>query len=395
MKYDFDRIVDRRGTDSVKWNVSRSMFGSDDVLPMWVADMDFRAPLPVLNAIIERTGEGILGYTMLRESFYEAVADWFRRRFGWKIGKKWTVPSPGVVPAICTAIRAFTEPGDGVVYQPPVYQLFERSIVGMERKPVPNRLVFREREYSIDFDDLEEKLKTAKMMILCSPHNPVGRVWTRGELKVMAGMCAEHDVLLFSDEIHADLVYPGYGHVPAGAAGTAGEKLICAYSIGKTFNLAGLGASYNIIPGKETRKRFEEAQKGHALDTPRVFDGVALEAAYRHGVEWLDELLSYLRENCRMIVDELPKRVPGIKVTMPQATYLLWLDCRDMGMSQQRLERFFASEAGLGLNTGTSFGPGGEGFMRMNVACPRSLLEEALERVSTAWKRLKNGTPPE
>lgn len=384
MACDFDRVIDRKDSDSFKWNMNRQVFGKEDVLPMWVADMDFRVPEEVIRALIERAEHGVFGYPRTPGSFYEAVMGWFERHYGWTIKRDWIVVTPGVVPALARAIDAFTEPGDGVIFQPPVYYLFDRSVRSNGRRPLENRLVCYGGEYSFDLGDLQEKAAGARMLILCSPHNPVGRVWTRGEIRKILRICAENDVFLFSDEIHADLVFPGHRHVPSGLAGIMRENLICAYSTSKTFNLAGLGLSVNVIPGKKTRERFRESLEAGALWMANIFGRVGTEAAYRHGDPWLAGLMEYLEGNCRLVIDELARTAPLIKASMPEATYLMWLDCRELGMSDDQLEKFFVQEAGLGLDAGRMFGPGGEGYMRINVACPRSTLKTALDRLARA-----------
>ncbi|MBN2585862.1 MAG: PatB family C-S lyase [Candidatus Fermentibacteraceae bacterium] len=385
MDYEFDRVIDRRSTDSFKWNMNRQVFGTADVLPMWVADMDFRVPEQVIEALVRRASHGLFGYPCKPDTFYEAVMSWFERHYGWTIRKEWIVATPGVVPALCTAMTAFTAPGDGIVFQPPVYYLFEQSVRNNGRRALENRLRCCEDEYSFDMDDLQEKAGEAKMLILCSPHNPVGRVWTKGELKNILKVCSENEIFLFSDEIHADLVFPGQRHIPAGLPGTLKENLICAYSASKTFNLAGLGLSINVIPGKRTREKFQQALQASALWLSNIFGMVGTEAAYRHGDEWLAKLMVYMEDNYRLVRNELARKVPEIRVPRPQATYLLWMDCRGMGMTDEELEDFFVKKAKLGLDTGKMFGPGGEGFMRMNIACPRSTVQKALDSLATAW----------
>lgn len=386
MDFDFDRVIPRRGTDSFKWNMNREVFGTDDVIPMWVADMDFRAPREVIDALVQRAGHGIFGYPFKPDSFFEAVTGWFERKYGWTVKRDWIVTTPGVVPALCSAITEFTGPGDGVIFQPPVYYLFDRSVRNNGRMPVENRLAVFDGEYSMDLDDLQQKAKKAKMLILCSPHNPVGRIWTRGELKTVMKICRENDLFLFSDEIHADLLFPGGRHVPSGLPGTMRENLICAYSASKTFNLAGLGLSINIIPGRKTRERFQQALQAGALWLTNIFGRVGTEAAYRHGDKWLAALMRYIEGNYRLVRDRLERTVPQIEVGRPQATYLLWLDCRGMGMTDEELEEFFVKKAKLGLDAGKMFGPGGEGYMRMNIACPRATLNQALDGVGLNFR---------
>jgi len=380
----FDKRIERRGTDSFKWNRNQEMFGTEDVLPMWVADMDFRTSEEVIRALTERVSHGVFGYPCMPDSFFDTVISWFQRRYGWTISRDWIVTSPGVVPALSMAITEFTDPDDGIIYQPPVYYLFKSSIEKNGRRALANQLICYEGDYSMDLDDLAEKAGEARMLVLCSPHNPVGRVWTRGELKHVVRLCQEREILLFSDEIHADLVFPGSRHIPSGIPRSMKENLICAYSASKTFNLAGLGLSFNVIPGKRTRQRFMSALDAHGMYLSNIFGSTGTEAAYRHGEQWLDDVMCYIEGNFEVVRDRLSESDSGIRVDKPQATYLLWLDCRSLGMSDEELEDFFVSRARLGLDAGRMFGPGGEGFMRMNIACPRSIVEEAMERLTAA-----------
>lgn len=380
----FDEIIDRRNSDSLKWNVMDRVFGRDDLIPMWVADMDFRVPDPVIEALRKRTEHGVFGYAVIADSFYESIMGWFERRYGWSIKKKWIVATHGVVPGLCTVLNTFTDEGDGVLIQPPVYYLFKDSVNANGRILLTSELVYCRGEYSLNLDELKEKAKEARMMILCSPHNPTGRVWTRGELKKIVKICAENEVFLFSDEIHADLVYPGSRHIPAGVLHSGNEGIICAYSTSKTFNLAGLELSVMIIPGKRTREKFQEVLKAQCLHMSNVYGIVATEAAYTSGDQWLNELMEYLLGNYLYVKDFLEESIRGISVIRPQATYLLWLDCSGLNMTDEQLSNLFVNEARLGLDAGPMFGPGGEGFMRMNIACPRTVLEEAMNRLASA-----------
>jgi cystathionine beta-lyase len=388
MRYDFDTPVDRRNTSCLKWDYLDSMFGRDDLISMWIADMDFRLPEPVLDRIRERAGHGVFGYTARPRSFYEAVRSWFRRRYGMEVPEEWITATPGVVPAFCFAMQEFTSPGDGVIIQPPVYHPFEESIRINGRKTVENPLVFRGGRYTVDLRDLSRKAADAGMLVICSPHNPVSRVWTEDELLGMMEIAEEHDLLVFSDEIHADIVFKPHRHIPTL---TVGEKTrrrtIAAYATSKTFNLAGLQLSVILIADPEVRKRYtgfiEKLQLAHS----NIFGIVATQAAYESGEEWLDQLLGYLWGNYVFVRDFTRDHLPGIRVQEPEGTFLLWLDCRGTGMKDDELKDFFIHEAGVCMNHGSMFGTGGHGCMRMNIATPRSNLRAALESISEAMGR--------
>lgn len=381
---DFDLPVDRRGTSSYKWDFSDRVFGREDVIPLWVADMDFRAPSPVLDSIMERVRHGVFGYTAKPDSLYSAFMEWLSRRYGWPVEREWILSTPGVVPALDLAIEAFTEPGDGVIIQPPVYYPFRDSVHRSGRRLVNNRLLESGGCWSLDLEGLERDCRDSSLLVLCSPHNPVGRVWSRDELEAMVGICAESGVTVFSDEIHADIVFPGAAHVPTASLGPRAEALtVAAYAPSKTFNLAGLQMSLNVIPDPELRKAFSREVNRFHMGMSNVFGIVATEAAYARGGEWLNALLSYLEGSFRLLSKRL-ESVPGVTMTRPEGTFLAWLDCRGLGMDDDALERFFIEEARLGLNRGSTFGPGGEGHMRMNLACPRDTLKEALDRLEKA-----------
>lgn len=386
----FDEIVNRKGTDSIKWDHLQKHFGQEDLLPLWVADMDFRCPPAVVQSMKDIAEHGIYGYVMQRDDYYNAVISWMQRRFNWTIEKDWILFMPGIVPAIRLAIDTFTQPGDGVIVQQPVYFPFMAVTKEAERQVLNNRLIETENGYQIDFEDLEEKAKDpkAKMMILCSPHNPVGRVWTQEELKRIIDICGENDVILVSDEIHQDLIHTGHKHIPAANLTDQSAKIITCTAPSKTFNVASLFASNIIISNEKLREAFKkELDKMHLM--PSSFTIGAVKAAYNEGEAWLEELLSYLSDNIDYVFDYLSKELPKVKMRKPEATFLLWLDFREYGISSKELERKMIEEAGLALNKGWMFGREGEGHMRLNVGCPRDILHEALERIKKAFKELE------
>lgn len=386
MKYNFDKSVNRLGTSSVKWDNLDRVFGNGEVIPMWVADMDFEVPQPVIDAVVKRAQHGIYGYTDKPDPFYASIVNWMDKRHGWHINKEWITVCPGVVPALCFSVLSFTEPGDKVLLQSPVYHPFFSSIEDNNRIVVNNRLKQENGKYVMDFEDLEAKLGSGvKAMILCSPHNPIGRVWREEELRRVGELCARYDVTIISDEIHSDLVYGSYTHTPAASISEElALRTVTCIAPSKTFNIAGLSTSAVIIPDKALRDKFNNTLKRFGIEMSNLFGITALEAAYTDGEDWLNQVLAYLEGNLDFLVDYFNTRIPKIKVSKPQGTYLAWLDCRELGMNQQELVSFFINKAGVGMNDGAAFGPGGEGFMRMNTACPKSLLEEALKRIERA-----------
>jgi cystathionine beta-lyase len=401
MKYDFDKEISRHGTHAVKWGLIQEgedlshwehtdrFFGEDRILPMWIADMDFVSPAPVVEALIARAQHGIYGYTTPTASFYNAVVGWMKRRHGWGIAPEWICVTPGVVPALHMLVRTFVPPGDKVLIQPPVYHPFFHAIKNNDADLVANPLVYENGRYRMDFDDLEEKTRDpkVKMAILCSPHNPVGRVWTRDELARFGEICIRNNVLVVSDEIHGDLVYKGYVFTPFACLGEeyARNAIVCT-APSKTFNLAGLRTSNIIIPDDQLRARFQKTLRSNGLSGVDAFGVAALEAAYNHGEEWLDQVLDYIEGNLHFLEDYVSQHIPRIGVVRPEGTYLVWLDCRGLGLGKWELKRWMLNQARVFLDQGFIFGPEGEGFERMNIACPRSILVEALERI-------KNATP--
>ncbi len=388
MKFDFDRVIDRTGTASFKWDLADGIFGGTGLLPLWVADMDFESPPEVVEALAKRARHGVYGYTAPMPEYYRAVTEWFAGRHAWRITPEWIVTAPGVVPALNLLIQTFTEPGDGVIVQKPVYYPFMRSIKNNGRRVINNPLKLDGRVYRVDFDDLEQKAKdpSAKLMILCSPHNPVGRVWTREELKRVGDICLAHDILVVSDEIHCDLIYKSHRHVPFGSLGRDYlMKSITCTAPSKTFNLAGLQTANLVIADPDLRQRYAHTIDCLGLKWPNLFGAEALIAAYRHGGEWLDELMEYLAGNLAFMKEYIAAHMPRVGVIEPEATYLVWLDFRSYGLDTEALKRLMRQGARLALDDGYIFGsPEGDGFERINIACPRSILEEALARMRQA-----------
>ncbi len=387
MLYDFDRVIDRAGTGCEKVDNCPQVFGCGDLLPLWIADMDFATPDFVLDAIRRRLDHPVLGYTFRGPGFFEAATGWLARRGGWNVRPEWIDYSPGVVAGLAFALQTVTAEGDGVVIQPPVYPPFARVIKLNNRRVVDNPLVWNGSTYTIDFDDLDRKLATAKAFLMCNPHNPTGRVYTRKELQRIGELCVKHNVYIVSDEIHSDLVQKPYQHIHiASLGGEIAARTITLVAPSKTFNIAGLSTALAITSDDTLRRRFRHTCSKLHLDQGNIFGTVALEAAYRQGDEWLDQMNAYTGGNLDYVVDFLHKNIPSIGCYRPESTYLLWLDFRAWGMSQEELCRFMTGQACLGLNDGEHFGAEGVGFMRLNVASPRSVMEEAMARLLRACK---------
>jgi cystathionine beta-lyase len=385
----FDEIIDRTQTDSVKWSVNEHLFGRKDVLSMWVADMDFRAPEVVVQALVARAQHGIYGYAARPDSYYQAVIDWLEKRHAWKTERAWQITTPGVVPALSMAILAYTQPGDKIVIQPPVYHPFKRVVENNGRRVVENDLIDDDGYYRIDFEKLDRQLADprVRMLIFCSPHNPVGRVWTPEELTRLGEICLKHNVLVISDEIHSDLVFSWAKHTPyASLSPEMAQNSVTLLAPSKTFNLAGLYTSIALIPNPRLNAQFCQTLENLGTGGSSVFGMAGLETAYRYGEEWLEELLDYLEGNLTFLEEFIRKRIPQIKVRKPEGTYLVWLDCRALDLNRADLRHFFIHQAGLGLDEGAVFGTPGEGFMRMNTACPRATLAQALEQLAQALK---------
>jgi len=386
MKYDFDSIIDRRGTNSVKYDLTGTLFGKDDVLPMWVADMDFPVAGFILDAIRERLNHPVLGYTFRSDRFAESVTGWLERRHSWKVDIDTIGFSPGIVPALNMCVMEFTDPGDRVVVQPPVYFPFFSAVSNHGRKLVYNELVKREGIYEMDLDHLEKLFREgAKLFFLCSPHNPVGRAWSLEELQQLASLCIKYNVLVISDEIHSDLLLFGNRHIPLASLGKeiADQTLTCI-APSKTFNLAGLYTSVMVATNPDLKKRYDRILDAVHVGGDNILGQVALQAAYREGDEWLDQLIAYLELNYRSFCSVLNEAVPDLVISPLEATYLAWLDFSFMQMNDKALRQFIINRAGLGLNDGPMFGPGGSQHMRLNIATPRKILLEGAGQLAAA-----------
>ncbi|HPB62181.1 MAG TPA: PatB family C-S lyase [Rectinema sp.] len=386
--YNFDTIVDRSNTYSIKWDRDQLPEGCRDAIPMWIADMDFACSPDIVKAIQARAEHPIYGYTKCSEEYYKSFIDWMKHRNGWSIEKDWILFSPGVVPAINLAVLAYTQPGDKIIIQPPVYNPFSAAVLNNSRQLVENPLVIRDGRYTMDFEDLDRKIDTqTKLLILCSPHNPVGRVWTIDELSKLIDICSSHNILIISDEIHSDIILgTEVHHCTASLSEKAAAITITLTAPNKTFNLAGLQIANIVIPNRELSKAFGEQAMKIGINLTNTFGMVAQEAAYTKGEPWLEELLSYLKENYATLKSFIDRRIPSLKVFPLEGTYLPWLDCRVLGLSDAELHDLFLKKARLWLDDGTMFGTGGSGFMRINIACPRSVLIKALEQLENAIK---------
>ena len=385
MKYNLDEIIDRGGNRSAKYDERAKKFGTADVIPLWVADMDFRTAQPIIDACVSKAEEGIWGYTSRPDSYFQAVQQWEQRRKGWTPDISLMSWSLGVVPSLSSIVRLFSGDGDKILIQTPVYSEFYDVAEAWGREVVENPLVETDGKWSIDFDDFAEKVKQCRIFLLCNPQNPVGRVWEPEELRKMAELCVENGTLLVSDEIHSDLIFHGKRHTPtASLSPEIAANTITCVSATKTFNLAGLQASTTIFPNRDMKRAFEEFWGRMDIRRNNAFSCVAMEAAYREGEEWLDQLLPYISGNFDYICDFCAKNIPQIKPNRPDATYLMWLDCRALGMTNEELRDFFIHKAKLGLNEGYTFGHSLAGFMRLNAACPRSTLEKAMRQLKAA-----------
>ena len=393
MKFDFDKVVDRHGTKCLKYDFAKERGRSDDMLPLWVADMDFRLPDEILDEFHKRIDHGIFGYTDPLDEYFAAMNHWFSTRYGYTIEPEWVTLGAGIVYALGTSVRAFTEEGDAMMVMQPVYYPFREVIEDNGRIFVNNQLHYEDGKYTIDFEDFEKQVKdpAVKLFILCNPHNPLGRVWSQDELSKMLTLCFENDVQVVSDEIHSDLIFHGKKHIPAAiVVPEAADKVITCISVTKTFNLAGLQASTTVFPNLEMKKKFDGYWGGMDIHRNNAFSSVAMEAALNEGEEWLEQLLAYISGNLDYICDYFEKKIPLIKANMPDATYLVWLDCRALHMDNEELKDFMIHKAGLGLNDGSSFTRTMNGFMRLNAACPRAVLEKALKQLEDAVNSLNN-----
>lgn len=390
MQYDFDTPIDRTHTWSIKHDFKKENGKADDILPLWVADMDFRSPDSVVEALKKAVDHGIFGYSRADESYFDAVAAWYQKRHHLTLQPEWMTCTPGIVFALSIAVRAFTQEGDAVLIQPPVYHPFSRAILRNKRTLVENPLVLKDGHYEMDLEELEQKVldEHVKLMILCNPHNPVGRVWTREELTALADICLRHHVYVISDEIHGDFVWRGHEQTPYASI----SEEACLHSMmctapSKTFNLAGMATSNLFIPDPEMRRKFRSELLDVGQENMNRLGLFACRAAYEGGGEWLDQLIGYLAGNLALVRDFCKNRVPQIQLIEPEGTYLAWLDCRELGMTDDELMAFFSDDAKVWLDPGTHSGEQGSGFMRFNLGSSRSVIAQALDQIEAAWKK--------
>lgn len=383
MSWNFDEPVARENTCCVKYDLRKEVFGTSEVLPMWVADMDFKTPGFIIDALKKRLNHEILGYSFRPGSYYGSIISWLKNRHNWQIEKEWICYSPGVVPSLNLCTLAFTRPGDSIIVQPPVYFPFFSAVENHGRNLVYNKLLEKDGKWTMDFGGLESLIDSGtKMIIISNPHNPVGRAWSEEELLRLASICLDRNILILSDEIHSDLILPGYSHHPiARLSDSIAEITVTCISPSKTFNLAGLSTSSVIISNPVLRKYFNSKIEHLSLGNGNIFGNTASEAAYSHGSEWVDELMHYINENVEYVTDYLGQMVPEITPVRPEATYMIWLDCRKMGLKGKDLKDFFVQRTNVGMNEGSSFGPGGESFMRMNLATTRDNVRKAMEQI--------------
>lgn len=386
MKYNFDLVVNRKNTNSYKWDQTEQLFGDAEILPLWVADMDFESPPAVKETLIKRAMQGTYGYTIRSAEYEAAIVNWFARRHGWALEPAWLADVPGVVTALSLAIDLYSAPGEQVILQSPVYNPFYDVIRWNGRKIAENPLIINDDRYEMDYEHLEQLMKQgAKTMLLCSPHNPVGRVWEREELQKLSELCLKYNVLVISDEIHCDLVLPGYKHIPfASLSDEIAAQTVTATAPTKTFNLPGLQSSFVAISNRELKRRFDDRLKRLSLNTMPFFNVDAVTAAYNDGEEWLDELLVYLQGNVQFAIDYLKRHLPQVKAIRPEGTYLLWVDYRNLVGSAEEIKDLMFKQAKVAFTEGSIYGKTGLGYIRINYACPRSMLQEALERFCRA-----------
>lgn len=382
----FDEIVNRKNTDCLKYDFAVERGMPADILPLWVADMDFRISSYIEDALVERSKQGIFGYTESKEDYVSAIAGWMKRHKNWEIQSDWLIKTPGVVFALAMAVKAYTNPGDAVLIQQPVYYPFSEVISDNERQIVSNDLkVNDEGVYSIDFEDFEAKIveHKVKLFLLCSPHNPVGRVWTREELTRLGDICLKHNVIVVSDEIHHDFILAGEHHVFANIKEEFAQNCVICTSASKTFNLAGMLISNIFIPNEDLRRKFKKQVDAAGISQLNTLGLAATKAAYSMGDEWYQAMLEYIRDNQKFVAEFVKNNMPNVKLIPSQGTYLVWLDFRKTGIEVEELDRRIIHEAKLWLDSGKIFGDTGRGFQRINIACPQSVLKEALERLVT------------
>ncbi len=393
MKFDFDTIIERRGTNSLKYDFAQERGKSDDLLPLWVADMDFQTAPAVRDRLEQVAKHGVFGYSEGKPEYFRAVSKWYKENFQWNVEPDWLVKTPGVVFAIASAIHAFTKEGEGVLIQQPVYYPFSEVIFDNHRKMVNNPLKLEDGHYQIDFEDFEEKIKTndVKLFLFCSPHNPVGRVWTEAELQRLGDICLKYGVIVVSDEIHSDFVYPGHQHrVFASLSSEYADITVTCTAPSKTFNLAGLQISNIFISNSDLRNKFKSAINAQGYSQVNLMGLTACQAAYEDGEEWLKQLKKYLAGNLLYVREFLKEQLPKVKLIEPEGTYLLWLDFRELGLTEEEREDLIVNRAKLWLDSGAIFGEIGEGFERVNIACPRVILMQAMNQLAQALSHLQN-----
>jgi cystathionine beta-lyase len=383
MNYNFNKVIDRTNNFAAKWSEMEKKYGTNDLLPMWVADMDFETAPCIIEALQSRLNQGICGYTTRPNSYNDAIVNWISRKHDWEIKRDWLVYSPGVIPTISIIIQEMTNEEDKIMIQEPVYSPFNSVVKDNNRNLVISPLKKLENgDYVMDYEDIESKIKDVKLFILCNPHNPVGRVWSEEELKKLGDICIKHNVKVISDEIHSDIVFKGHKHIPFASISKEFEQnTITCMAPTKTFNIAGLQVSYVILPKEEDYKIVDSAFARIDIRRNNSFSLVATEAAYNHGEDWLEELLEYLEGNVDFAVKYIEENIPKLKVKKPEATYLLWVDFSEIGLSDEEITNLLVKEGKVALNQGDSFGLGGKGYQRINLACPRSMVEEGLNRI--------------
>lgn len=385
MKFNFDEIIDRKGTKCIKWDLYPQAFKQDGLLPLWIADMDFRAPGFIIEALRQRLEHEVLGYTGRCDCWYKAIEGWLDTRFDWKVTHEMLTFIPGIVRGIAYVLHCFTEEGDCVMMTPPVYSPFFNVTERTGRKVVFSPLVERDGRFHIDWDDFERKIQGCKVFILCHPHNPGGRVWSKEELCRLADICEKAGVVVISDEIHADLTHAPFKHLPFATVSEAAARISITFMApSKAFNIAGLASSYAVVVNETLRQKFYNFLAASELSEGNIFSYEGLVAAYTHGEEWLNAVKAYIVENIDFVDDFLRREIPEIKIMRPEASFLVFLDCRALGLNTEELAKLFVDKAHLALNTGASFGPGGEGYMRLNVGAPRSIIEKALLQLRDA-----------
>ena len=391
MMWDFDEIVNRDGTNCIKYDRREDTFGTKDIIPMWVADMDYKTLDFIVSALMDRLNHPIYGYTYRPPDYFFSIMEWHERRHKWKIEKEWICYTPGVVPALNICTLAFTQPDDSIIVQPPVYFPFFSAVESHGRKLVYNQLIETEEGWTMDFDSLEKSIDSrTRMIIISNPHNPVGRAWSHTELSRLAEICVKNKILILSDEIHCDLVLPGFIHTPiATLSPEIAENTVTCLAPSKTFNLAGLSTSSVVISNPLLRRTFVRTRDNLHIGNGNIFGTVASIAAYSNGNEWLAALLDYIDLNIDCADDYFRKMIPEIIPVKPEASYMIWLDCRKFGMTGKERQDFFVKNAGVGMNEGATFGPGGEGFMRMNVATTRQNVIKALEQIEKAVSAIR------